>query len=331
MNIQGLKILVTGGLGFIGSHCVEDLVKKGASVRVYDDFSSGVLDNLKSVKDSVEIIRGNILDLDSLLRAAKGMEAISHQAAQLEIIRCIDNPKEDLRCNSEGTLNVLEAAKRSGISKVIYASSGCVYGQPVYTPQDELHPTVPNWPYGISKLAAEHYARLYHDYYGIETVGLRYSIVYGPREWYGRVLTVFLKRALRHEPPVIWGGFQERDFVFVEDVVSFHHLCLETNGPDAEIFNVSTGVATSIKALAHRVCDLFSLTEPIDENISEGESSNLIQGRKRLPAELKQMVLSPEKAKRKMNWSPKVSLDEGIGREFDWLKENVDRWKQMHY
>jgi len=331
MNLKHSKILVTGGAGFIGSHIVEDLVRAGASVHVFDNFSSGRIENLEKVRNEIEVIEGDILDMKALLQAVSDMDAISHQAAQLEIIRCIETPIQDLRSNTEGTLNVLEAAKQLDIQKVVYASSACVYGQANYVPEDEMHPTLPNWPYGVSKLAAEQYARLYNEYYGIGTIGLRYSIVYGPREWFGRVLTVFLKRALDGEPPVVWGGGQERDFIYVDDVVRFHRLCLEKDGLGSQVFNVSTGIGVNIRKLAEMVCDLFNLGKPVLEDVREGEQSEIIEGRVRLPAELKQMILDPGKASEYFGWHPNIRLSDGIQKEYEWLQDNSNHWTEMHY
>lgn len=326
-----MKVLVTGGAGFIGSHVVDDLIQGGANVIVYDNFTSGNRENLQTASSDIEIIEGDILDTDMLAKIMPGVDAVSHHAAQLEIIRCIESPLEDLKINAEGTVNVLEAAKNAGVQKFVYASSACVYGQARFTPQDEDHPTKPNWPYGVSKLAAEHYARLYHSYYGIETTGLRYAIVYGPREWYGRVLTAFLRRALDGKPPVVWGGGQIRDFIFIDDVVRCHRLCLEQEGLGFDIYNVSSGVGTSIRELAELICALFNLDEPLYEDVQEGEISSMVEGRMRLPAELKQMILDNEEAEQVLGWTPKTGLEEGIQREVEWLKDNLHRWTQMQY
>ncbi len=332
MPLAGQRILVTGGAGFIGSHIVDALVREGARVTVLDNFSSGFEENLAGVRDDVEVIRGDILDADALMQAARGMDTIVHQAAQLEIVKCIETPVEDLRSNAEGTLNVLEAARHNNVGRVVWASSACVYGQAETVPESEQHPRVPNWPYGISKLAAEHYARLYHDYYGFDTVGLRYSIVYGPREWYGRVMTAYLRRALDGDPPVIWGGTQQRDFVYVDDVVNMNVACLAAaEGLGNRVFNVSTGRGTSIRELAELVADTFELGEPVVEDVAEGETSQLVAGRMRLPAELKQMVLDPSAARDALGWAPTTELPAGMRAEMDWLRENVDRWSVMHY
>ncbi len=332
VKIKGLKILVTGGAGFIGSHIVDSLVRKGANVIVYDNFSSGRIENLKDSKKDIKVINGDILDCDKLLEVCGDVQVISHQAAQLEITTCLEEPVRDLRINTEGSLNVFNAAITNDVKKVIYASSACVYGQAQYTPQDENHPTRPNWPYGVSKLAVEKYADIYGTYDRIPMVGLRYSITYGPREWYGRVLTVFLKRAMEHKPPVVWDGGQIRDFIYVADAVALHNCCIENDKLENEIFNVSTGLGTSILDLAKMVVDVLDLEiEPVFESVVEGEVSDLVEGRKRLPLELKVMDLDNKKAKEMLGWEPKVGLKDGLVKEYEWLKSNQHRWKKMSY
>jgi UDP-glucose 4-epimerase len=331
VTLSGSTVLVTGGAGFVGSHIVEDLVHAGARVRVLDDLSSGRVEHLAAVRDDVELVEGTILDQDAVDAAARGCDAICHQAAQLEIIRCIEEPVEDLRSNTEGTLKVLEAARRQDVPKVVYASSACVYGQAIVVPSPEEHPTRPNWPYGISKLATEHYARLFNDYYGIETAGLRYSIVFGPREWYGRVLTAWLRRALDGLPPVVWGGHQQRDFVYVTDVARANRLCLEADGLADDVFNVSTGIGTSIRELAELLSDALGLPEAIYEDLAQGEVSEHVTGRVRLPAELEQLVLDPSRIGERLGWRPEVALADGIRHELAWLERHAEQWTEMHY
>ena len=196
MKLQGVRVLVTGGAGFIGSQIVESLVRQGAKVRVFDNFSSGLRANLERVAKDIEVVEGDVRDRDAVFQATRGCQVVNHQAAQLEITKCMEDPIDDLRANTEATIHVLDAAAKTGVERLIYASSACVYGQPKYIPSDETnHPTNPNWPYGASKLAAEKYAAIFHDMTGIPMTGLRYAIIYGPREWYGRVLTM-LRRGL---------------------------------------------------------------------------------------------------------------------------------------
>ncbi|MBI2871170.1 MAG: NAD-dependent epimerase/dehydratase family protein [Candidatus Omnitrophica bacterium] len=322
------KILVTGGAGFIGSHVVESLVRAGWEVTVYDDLSSGRREYLKQVAHHVRMVEGDVLDTSRLRRVLRGHEIVSHQAAQLEIFRALEEPQFDLKTNTLGTLSVLEAARAAGVKRVVNASSACVYGQAKTLPQAESHPQEPNWPYGVSKLAAEHYVRLYQTLYGVETVSLRYGIVYGPREWLGRVLTCFLKRALEGKPPVIFGdGRQVRDFVFVDDVVRFHNLLLEQNSWSHSCYNVGTGVGTEVRALAEMVSRVTGAeAEPIYEDAAEGESSRHMPERKRIPYELKAMVLGVGQA-RALGWEPAVSLEEGIQKEWEWMKENRSLWR----
>jgi UDP-glucose 4-epimerase len=329
-GLAGRRVLLTGGAGFIGSHIADALLASGAEVRVYDNLSSGTRENLSA---DVELVEGDILDGAALADAAAGCDAICHQAAQLEITKCIDDPIGDLRSNTEGTIHVLEAARRNDIERVIYASSACVYGQALQLPEPEGHRTAPNWAYGISKLAAEHYARLYTEMHGISTVGFRYSIVYGPREWYGRALTIFCRRALAGQAPVVFGeGGQLRDLVYVDDVVSANLRALARPANGADVFNVSTGRGTTIAEMAALVCRLAGNgLEPVHEQIGVGERSELADGRQRLPAELEAMVLDPAAAQAALDWAPLVGPEEGIARELEWVAANPHRWTEMHY
>ncbi len=206
MGLKGANILVTGGAGFIGSHIVESLVDVGANVVVYDNLSFGNLENLKTVEDKIKFVKGGILDYSKLKRAMKGADFVSHQAAQLEIFKAALEPARDLEINTIGTLNVLKAARENRVKKIVNASSACVYGQPTSLIQDEAHPENPNWAYGVSKLAAEKYCRIFMNETGIPVVSLRYAIVYGPKEWYRRVLTIFIKRVAEGKHPIIFGA-----------------------------------------------------------------------------------------------------------------------------
>ncbi len=335
MNLRGVRILVTGGAGFIGSHIVESMVRQGAKVRVLDNFSSGLRENLEDVGDDIEVLNGDVRDANVVHRAIRGCHIVSHQAAQLEITKCLEDPLEDLRANTVATINVLDAAGKAGVERVIYASSACVYGQPAYLPSDEeKHPTNPNWPYGVSKLAAEKYAAIYHNLTGIPITGLRYAIVYGPREWYGRVLPIFLKRLSEGKAPVIFGdGSQQRDFTFVEDVVALHDALLAKDVPGHEVFNVSTGIGTTVKQLAElTVAVTGAAVEPSYEDIRPGQRSEVVdEQRMRLPCELEAMVLDPRKAQRLLGWEARLDLRTGLAREYEWLRANPGRWQKMSY
>jgi UDP-glucose 4-epimerase len=328
------SVLVTGGAGFIGSHIVADLLRAGYRVTVFDNFSSGLRENLAAFEREVEVVEGDILDAQALTAAARGKDVLSHQAAQLEITKCLEDPIDDMRTNLVGTINVLNAARIAGVGRVVNASSACIYGQAVNPPSEEdAAPHDPNWSYGASKLAAEKYAQIFSNDYGFAVQSLRYGITYGPREWYGRVLTIFLKRLSEGKPPVIFGaGKQLRDFTFVDDVVAIHRACIESGLPGAQSFNGGTGIATSVTELARLACEVTGTgLEPVTENVAPGERSELVEGRMRLPSELEVMQLSPKKVERTFGLRPMVSLRDGLQREWEWLLENPHRWTTMSY
>jgi UDP-glucose 4-epimerase len=331
--LGGKKVLVTGGAGFIGSHSVDRLLAKGATVTVLDNFRTGLRANLEPVKHEVNVIEGSILDAGDLAKAAQGQDLILHLAAQLEIMRAIDDPVEDLVSNTVGTLNVFRAAVEMKVPKIVFASSAAVYGQAVKTPQrEDSHPTEPNWAYGVSKLATEKYAAIFQRTAGLSTTGLRYGIVYGTREWYGRVLTIFLKCARDNRPLVIFGdGKQVRDFVNVKDVVDMNMRCLDDARADNEIFNVSTGHRTDINTLAELVRQASGTNvEIIHEDLNEGERSQYSE-RVRLPQELAELLQSRDKARELVGWEPTEDLAAGIAEEYQWLSEHPDRWQKMSY
>jgi UDP-glucose 4-epimerase len=327
-----MKIVVTGGAGFIGSHIVEDLVIAGHEVKVFDNFSSGTKENLKAVINDVEIIEGDIMDEAALQKAFKNSDIISHHAAQLEIFRSTDEPVFDLEINTIGTLNVLKVAKKNGVKKVINASSACIYGQVEGISDEMLYPR-PNWAYGVSKLAAEKYCNIYSDYHDLPVVNLRYAITYGEREWYRRVLTLMCKRVLNNQSPVVFGdGKQIRDFIYVGDVVSINRNVMLNDVANGRAYNVGTGIATSIKDLANTVIDASGKGLSIMfENTNEGQFSTLIPGKKRNTSELKVMLLNVDKAKQELHWTPKTSLLSGIKKELAWASENMDRWEKVFY
>lgn len=332
MNLHGAKVLITGGAGFIGSHIVDSLVAAGAAVVVYDNFSFGHRENLAAVAAEVEVVEGDILDYEALSAAMKGVDYVSHHAAQLEIFKGNLLPFDDLRTNTIGTLNVLRAAAERGVKKVVNASSACVYGQvDGLTPEDaDLRP---NWEYGVSKLAAEKYGDIYNDYYGLPVVHLRYGIVYGEREWLRRVLSLFIRQALLGKPLVVFGeGRQVRDFVYVGDVVAMHNRCLIGEAANGQAYNVGSGVAVTVRDLAAEVIRAAGRElEVIHEQTAEGEVSKQIPGKKRNAAELKIMLLNVEKAAAELGWRPQVSLSDGIRAEMAWASGNMHRWRELVY
>jgi UDP-glucose 4-epimerase len=219
-----LKFLVTGGAGFIGSNIVEELLKRGYSVRVLDNFATGKRENLKEFNNDVELIEGDIRSFHIVQQAVKGIDVILHQAALPSVPRSIKDPITSNEVNVVGTLNILEAAKDAGVKRVVYASSSSVYGDNPELPKHEAMMPNPLSPYAVSKLAGEKYCSVYSRLYGIETVALRYFNVFGPRQdpnsQYSAVIPLFINAMMKDKSPTIFGdGTQSRDFTYVANVV----------------------------------------------------------------------------------------------------------------
>ena len=333
MNIRGKHVLITGGAGFIGSHLAEEyLANEAGKVVIYDDFSSGTVENLKEIKNQkLEIIKGSILDASTLNNVIKKEEIniIEHLAAELEVYTGIKDTEKDARVNILGTLNVLNTALKNKVKKVLFASSGAVYGEAKYLPTDEEHTLEPHWPYGVSKLSAERYLLQYHKLFGLNTTAFRYGIVYGPREWFGRVLTMFIKRIfLENKSPVVFGeGLQTRDFVYVKDIVKAHRLAIEKVEAKGKVFNLGSGVGISISELATMLVKMANKKlDVIYDNPQEGAASRFQPERIRLQGELKNFVLDCRKAKKVLGWSPQTDFADGIVKEIEWILKFPERW-----
>ncbi len=335
LSVEGKNIMVTGGGGFIGSHLVEEYLRHGAAkVIVYDDFSSGTLENLSHMKDErLKIVKGSILNATLLGRIVKKekINIIDHQAAKLEVYSSIVNVKEDAEVNIFGTINILNSALKNKVEKILFASSGAVYGEAKSIPQNESHPLEPHWPYGVSKLCAERYCIEYNKLHGLNATVLRYSIVYGPREWFGRVLTMFIKRIfLENKPAVIFGdGGQIRDYIYVKDLVKAHMLAIEKDDKSfGQVFNVSSGKGVNIKNLAELLIDISGKKiEVIYDDPKEGESSVYQPERLRLPKELRVFILDNSKAGALLGWKPEINLRDGLIEEIKWILKNPWRWQ----
>jgi len=334
LDIEGKRVMVTGGAGFIGSHLVEEYLKNNVEkVIVYDDFSSGTMENLSHIRNErLKIIRGSILDESLLDRIVKSEEidVIDHEAAELEIYSSIMNVKRDAEINIFGTINILNSAIKNNVKKVLFASSGAVYGKAETIPQSETYLPKPHWPYGVSKLSAEYYCLQYKELYGLNVTAFRYSIVYGPREWFGRVLTMFIKRIfLENKPPVVFGdGMQIRDYIYVKDLVKAHILAIKNDNSCGQIFNISSGKGIRIKDLASLLLEISGKNfDIIFDDPKEGETSRYQPNRIRLPGELKTFVLDNRKSRSVLGWEPKTELRDGLLEEIDWILKNPQRWQ----
>jgi UDP-glucose 4-epimerase len=305
-----MKILVTGGAGFIGSHIVDALVPHH-TVHVLDDLSSGRVENVPSGA-TLHILDIRAPQVDALF-ARERFEVLIHHAAQLDVRKSVADPAVDAEINVIGFLNLMEAGRRHGLQKVVFASTGgAIYGEPEYAGQDEAHPTRPISPYGIAKLAAEKYLHYYETQYGIQHVSLRYANVYGPRQSLtgeAGVVAIFIQRILAGTVPIIYGdGTQTRDYTYVGDVVRANRAALDF--PGSGVFNVGTDTETTVN-------DLFTL---IRDRLAPGLEPTYGPSR---PGEQMRSVLSYQKAARELGWTPQVNLEAGIAETVAWFQAHV--------
>lgn len=295
-----MKVLVTGGAGFIGSHIVDALCAAGHQVVVVDNLSTGRRQNLRPDVPLYPLdLRSP--DLGDLIRAERP-ECICHQAAQASVSVSVKQPLLDAEINVLGSLRLLEAARQAGVRKIVYASSGgAVYGEPRYLPCDEDHPIAPLSPYGVSKYIVELYLRLYRDLYGLAYTVLRYANVYGPRQDpYGEagVVAIFTCQMLRGQRPTIFGdGEQQRDFVYVTDVARANLLAL--TAADGQVLNIGSGRPTTVNALYQHLSRLTGFREPP------------VYGPPR-PGDVYRTYVAIERARHHLGWQPTVDLETGL-------------------
>ncbi len=305
-----MKILVTGGAGFIGSHIVDRLVQEGYGVVVADNLSTG---KRRNVNRAARFYRTDIGSwwLERVFRRERPA-VVCHHAAQMDVRRSVQDPKFDAETNILGTLNVLRNAIKYGVRKFIFASSGgAVYGEPEKLPVSESHPARPGSPYGISKAVGDEYLRYFRDADGLEYVSLRYANVYGPRQDpYGEagVVAIFTQKMLHGEQPIINGnGRQTRDFVFVDDVVEANIAALnkEAHG----IYNVGTGQETTINELFGILAGL------INPSVRE------VHGPAKKGEQLR-IALDSSRLHRELDWEPKIALKDGLARTVDYYRQS---------
>jgi len=302
-----MKAFVTGGVGFIGSHVVDMLLALGAKVTVYDNFSTGKKSNLPDDK-SVSIIKGDIRKESALIRSMKGHDMVFHLAADVGNVKSIENPRLNAEINVDGTINVMTAAKKAKVKKVIFSSSCAIFGETQKMPIDERHSCYPVSPYGVSKLAAERYALNLGMLYGIDVVALRYFNVYGPRQIYSpysNVIPIFINNSLRGKPLTIFGdGKQTRDFIHVKDVAKANILAADSKAVGT--FNIATGKKHDVNQLAHLILKATQKRVPV-------------QHVKPRPGEVMDSQASIKKAKKLLKYTPSFSLENGIRDYYKWL------------
>ena len=308
-SLTNASVLVTGGAGFVGSHLVDTL---GATtdVTVLDDLSTG---EAERVPPSARLVTGDVRDREFITEMVAETDVIFHQAGLVSVAQSTEVPYESHTVNATGTVNVLEAAREYD-TRVVVASSAAVYGDPTYTPIDESHPLNPTSPYGLDKLTADHYCRLYHDLYGVETVALRYFNIFGPGQTagdYAGVISVFIDQALSGEDITVHGdGEQTRDFVYVADVVQANRLAAETDSV-GEAFNVGTGDSISVRELAEMVREITDANvDIIHTDPREGDIDH--------------SVADISNARTHLEFDPTVSFRDGLERTIEWWESRTD-------
>lgn len=305
-----MKVLVTGGAGFIGSHIVDHLIAAGASVAVVDNLSTGREANLNPQARFYNVDLTDPALREILTRERP--EAVVHEAAQASVGVSVARPEADAETNIQGTLNLLEAARLVGVRKVVYASSAAVYGEPAYLPVDEVHPVAPLSPYGVSKYTPELYLAAYRQLYGLDYVALRYANVYGPRQdalGEGGVIAIFAERLSRGEHLEVFGdGAQTRDFIHVEDVARANLKALESGS--ALICNVSTGEPTSINDLVR----LLAAVTGGDPAVSYQPARE---------GDIRHSRLDNLRARRYLDWTPIRELREGLEETLRFYAQNT--------
>ncbi len=287
-------ILITGGGGFIGSFMAEFLIENGFEIRIVDNFSTG---NRKNIPPNVDLIVGDLREAELIDRCLKDIEYVFHFAAQTKVPKSVKDPLFDFDNNCRVTLSLLEKSLKYGVEKFIFSSSAAVYGTTGHNIREE-HPKNPKNPYGLSKLAAEEYCKMFHSLYDLKTIILRYFNVYGPRK-YNNVIGTFLQNIKRNEPLFIYGdGKQFRDFVFIKDAVKATFLCFEKGKP-GEAYNIGTGVDTTIIELSKLISESFE------------KNSKIIFKEKR-PGDTKGVTANICKIKDATGFSPQYDLKTGL-------------------
>ena len=301
-ELKGKNVLVTGGAGFIGSN-LTDRLSPGNRVIVLDNLSSGLMSNLEKSKDRITFIKGDILDKELLKDVVAEVEFVFHLAANVGNVKSIEDPLFDMEVNIKGTINLLEACLNSNIQRLVYSSSGAIFGEAKYLPVDEDHPLNPQSPYGVSKLAAEKYCFAFYKVHNLPITALRYFNAYGPRQGssgYVNIIAKFFQRIREGKPLMIFGdGKQTRDFVFVEDIVKANILAATNPAAVGEIFNIATGRENDVNELVNIINRLSS------------RKNRVIYADSRA-GEVKHSRASIEKARRILGYNPEINLEEGM-------------------
>jgi nucleoside-diphosphate-sugar epimerase len=304
--------LVTGGAGFIGSHLVRGLLARGDAIRVLDNFSTGRIENLSQLNGSLEIIEGDLRDASKVAQAVRGVDYVFHQAAFVSVPQSMQEPQICFAVNVTGTLNLLEAARESGVKQVVLASSAAVYGESQELPLKENTTLGVLSPYAASKQVNEVYAGLFTRGFGLPVVALRYFNVYGPRQSpesdYAAAIPIFIRRLLDGRAPTIFGdGEQRRDFIFVADVVRANIMAADNPQAAGGVFNICTGEEISI----------LNLVDSLSRIIPDAPAPEFGPPR---PGDIYRSLGDPSWAAKVLEFRPEVSLLEGLAQTVEWMR-----------
>lgn len=307
-----MRALVTGGAGFIGHHLVRSLLERGDQVSVIDDFSTGLRSRLDPFRDQITLVEGSILDPAALDQAAATSEVIFHQAAVPSVAQSLVTPRLTNEANVSGTIEVMLASARNNVRRVVFAGSCAVYGTPERLPSSEDQRAAPTSPYGVSKLAGEHYVHTLGQLHGVETVVLRYFNVFGPGQdpasEYSAVIPRFITAVLRDDPPTINGtGMITRDFVHVENVVSANLLAAMPGSPSGVTCNVATGSSHTLIELLDAICTAVGRT--IDPVLGPPRAGDILDSQADIAL-----------AERLLGYRVTVPFHEGIAKTVDWYR-----------
>ncbi len=304
--------LVTGGAGFIGSNLVRRLAESGERVRVFDNLSSGKLENLSGLESTVEFVSGDLRDASAVREATRGMTYVFHTGALASVQASVEDPVRTHEVNLTGTLNVLLAARDEGAERVVFSSSASVYGDSPEMPKREDMRPEPLTGYALSKLAGEHYGQVFHGLYGLNCFSLRYFNVFGPRQdpasHYAAVVPLFLRAYAAGRQPTIYGdGGQTRDFTFVEDVVSANMACLSAPAHAAGgVYNVAYGERISVKDLAAQIADLAG--QPFAPTYAPARAGDI-----------RESQADSSRARLVLGWKPEHTFADGLRSTYDWF------------
>ena len=306
-----MRYLVTGGAGFIGSHTVDELVRRGHSVVVLDDLSTGKAENLSGVRSQIEFVQDSVTNLDAVHRACRGADCVIHLAAQTSVPRSVKDPIETNLVNVNGTLNVLVAARDANVKRVVFASSCAIYGKTPVLPIDENVPPAPISPYGASKFMGEAYGRVFQQVDGLEFVALRYFNVFGPRQDpgspYSGVLSLFSAAVKEGTQPTVYGdGEQSRDFVYVRNVAAANVLASESRTAPGRAINIGTGVRTTLN-------QTLALLEKITGRPAKAKYGEAREG------DIRDSQADIGLAKDLLAYSPSFGFEEGLKKTWEWF------------